>query len=185
MFYGIIALVQCLLGIYLNVFELYTYEREIFAQNSINVFMIIEFAIFYQFLIVSINSKLMKLLMKLILTIFLGIVFYFWIFSNSFNESPVAFTVVEAYLILLSCLFYYYELFMSPSKNKLMDQSKFWIITGMLFLFSFIIPLFLQRNNLYWNFADLYRSIYSLTFVGYILLFSFFIYALKCQIKTT
>lgn len=180
--YSVIALVQCLMGVYVNVLLKYSEEREMLLEGSVNIFMIIEFGVFYIFLIKSISSKFFKKILKSVLVIFPIITCYFWISTNSFKETPSNFTVAESYLIIIPCLYYYYELFNVPPVTDILNSPNFWIITGMLLLFIILIPLFLQSNNLHLNTPNLSR-IYTITFIGYITLFSFFINALKCQLR--
>jgi len=183
--YSILSLSQSFIGIYVNVFKSYTIASEEFLENSINIFIVLEFIIFYLFLISAIKSRLIRMLMQLTLLMFLISTLSYWIISNGFNEGPAILTVLESYLIILPCLYYYYELFKIPSSKRILDESKFWTITGMLFLFAFLIPIFLQRNNIFWNFRYLYRTAYSITFIGYTILFVFFLKAIQCRIKTT
>jgi hypothetical protein len=147
--------------------------------------MLFEYIVFYHFIINSIKSVKIKKILRFFVAGYPILVFYYWIYTPAFNEIPDYLTVIESYLIIIGCLFYYLEIFTTPANIKLLEHPQFWTITGMLLLFAFLIPLFLQRNNILLNFIDLYNTIYVMNFIGYITLFIFFNIGLRCQIKTS
>gem|GEM_PF-2749431 len=181
--YGIISLLQCGFGVYISVFTDHDFSKNIIIRNSINIFMLFEYIVFYYFIINSIKSAKIKKVLRFFAAGYPLLVFYYWIYTPAFNEIPDYLTVIESYLIIIGCLFYYLEIFTTPANIKLLEHPQFWTITGMLLLFAFLIPLFLQRNNILLNFIDLYNTIYVMNFIGYITLFIFFNIGLRCQIK--
>lgn len=177
--YSAITLAECLFGAYLTLFSADT-QAEALLEHSMNLFMLIEFIIFYLFLIRSIRSRFFTRILKTIIIIFPAMILYHW--TARLHSNSAAFVIMEAYLIIIPCLFYYYELFRIPTPINLLREPRLWAISGILFLFILLAPLFLQGPALYIAANDL-SSIYVITFIGYIILFIFFIAALICQMQ--
>ncbi len=181
--YGLTALTQSIFATYIGVYMVSGQEKIKLIQNSINIFMLIEFILFNLFLIKSTSiSSLRKILIGTSI-LFILVVLRYWFYTNAFNKSPFFLSVIESYLIIIGCLLYYYSNFTSADNIKIKDNPPFWIVTGMLFLFGCLLPVFLQWNNTYLQSLDIYNAVYLINFVGYIILFTFFILGLKCQIK--
>jgi hypothetical protein len=179
--YSSISFIQSLIGVYTSLFERND-QTEKLVENSINLFMLFEFIIFYEFIIRATKSALVKWILNTVRILFCCIVIYYWKTGESFNITPCDFTISEGYLIIIPCLYYYYELFDEPATINLSQNSKFWVISGMLFFFIFITPLYLQSRSFF--IASNHTSpAYSMTFIAYIILYIFFLNALKCQIR--
>ena len=182
-FYACMSISQTILASYINLFQSGNKEFAFVIQGSINIFTILEFLIFYYFLIKRIRSVFIKRLMRLFIFLFIFITAYFWGFTNEFFQNPARLTVIESFLIIFSCLFYFYELFKYPLIKNLLSEPSFWMVTGMLFLFSSIVPLFLIHDYIAKNFSILYDNLYSINFIAYSLLFVLFIIGFRCQMK--
>jgi len=182
--YGLISLVQCMVGVYLNVYDPYGKGVVVLLEQTINVFMLGEFIAFYAFIISLLKHKRkIQFILISVLIIYSLFIIVYWIYAKAFNEPPSAITVIESYLIIIGCLLYFYDLFVKSAPIKILKYPQFWAVTGMLILFAFLLPLTLQLNNIYLNFHSIYNPIYSLNFIGYSILFAFFIISVRCQIK--
>jgi hypothetical protein len=182
--YGILSFVQCIIGVYLNVFVPYSRQTERLLENTINLFMLVEFVLFYTYIIVLMKHRLwLRIVLIIVQIVFSVTILWYWFFTDSFNEAPSSFTIIESYLIILGCLSYFFDLFFQPMPVQISSNPQFWSITGMLLLFAFLIPLTLQLNNIFKNFHAIYNALYSINFLGYSTLFAFLIISLRCQIR--
>lgn len=179
--YSIACLTQSLLGVMANVLSDRKPATCILLENSINVFVLLEFIFFYQFIIGALASRVARMLFRGVrIIVCLGTI-YSWLSSNRFNETPCVFTIAESYLIIIPCLYFYFELFTYRPKVPLQHQADFWAVTGMLFLFLLLAPLFLQSGTLFLD-ASQPSDAYAMTFVGYAVLYIFFLNAVRCKI---
>jgi hypothetical protein len=181
--YAILSVIQSVYGIYVSVYKTHCAERHAWVNNSINVFMLLEFLIFTFFILTSLFNKYTRLILKIVIALFVASTFRIWISTEAFDEQPAFLTLLESYLIIIGCLLYYLEILYLPLKTSLIKSYNFWAITGMLLLFIFLIPLFLPRRNIYLSSPKLYNTVYPITFIGYIILFIFFSISLKWKIK--
>jgi len=181
--YGVLSLVQCFIGTYISIYTQHDPKSDTIIQNSINVFMLFEFLIFSQVIISSVRSRSIKRTLGMAVAVFLVTVLYCWLFTAAFNKPPESLSVLESFLVIIGCLLYYFEMFTSPPNIKLLQHPRFWFITGMLLLFAFLLPLFLQGNNDLLNFTDLFNAVYMMNLIGYTILFIFFTIGMRCQIR--
>jgi len=182
--YAILSLLQSIIGVYLNSYVPYSLKVEKILESTINIFMLMEFILFYAYIIsIFKNRQKVRRVLIVVLIIYTIAIFWNWYFTDSFRQAPSSFTIIESYLIIIACLFYYLDLFQNSIPIPMSDNPQFWTITGMLLLFAFLTPLTLQLDNVYTNFLPIYNPLYSLNFVGYSLLFIFLIISLRCQIK--
>lgn len=181
--YSIASLSQCVFGIYISVYSFHSEEEISWVHNSINVFMLLESIIFSVFISKSLTARSTKLLVAGILFCFVIFVFYDWITTDSFYRLPSFLTLLECYCMILGCFIYYLELLYFPAKISFLKDYRFWIITGIFLLFSFLIPIFLQRRTVYHGRIEMYNTIYLITFLGYITLFTCFIIGVRWKIK--
>jgi len=182
-YYGIASLFQSITSIIINVYNPFHLYNSPFIENSINVFIVIEFVIFYTFLIKIISNKKAQNVMKVLLGTFLLLASYLCFVGGKFNSLPDSLSVIESFLIASGCLYYFFELFSFPSITTLSGNPNFWAIAGMFFLSAATIPLFLLRKSLDLNFPRLYVPLYSITFISYIVLFGCIINAFLCKTR--
>lgn len=113
---------------------------------SAYIFMIFEYSIFAVLLAVFIKLRTIKkylILSTFILTSFFIII---WYSSLSFIKTISISTTIESICLVPFCLYYFFELLKNPPFSKLNDEPSFWIVTGILFLFIFITPLYLTYD---------------------------------------
>jgi len=85
---------------------------------------------------------------------------------------------IEGFLVILACLYFFFELFtLQPNKN-LIAESSFWAVSGMLVLFSIVTPVFILVNYLFQNNRPLFHTLYIINDISYSLLFITFIIAI-------
>ncbi len=180
--YALFSFFRHLLSIYFNVFEEYTGTAVERAGNPVHLFMLVEFVLFYRFIGISLRSNIAKVCLNILMPAFVLVVLGPWLFGVSVIKTVTNLSVAESYLIIFPILFYYYELFRHPPAKNIMLSPPFWGLTGMLFLFILIMPLSFQSGIILVTDEPL-RYLHTLNFIGYIVLFLFFINALRCQLQ--
>jgi len=169
--YSFFSGAQCLVGAIINTYKPLDLYQSPFLEVSVNFFIVFEFIVFYTFLIKVLRNGTAKLLLKLAGSFFILLTLYFWVFLKALYFFPENLNLVESLLILIPCLYYYFELLKHSATRPLHQDPVFWIITGIFFLFATITPLFLLRKSVDQYFHYLYRSIYSINFFSYIILY--------------
>ncbi|MBX3240478.1 MAG: hypothetical protein KIT80_01470 [Chitinophagaceae bacterium] len=86
-------------------------------------------------------------------------------------------------LVVLSAIYYFYELFQSDKSVDLLHEPSFWIASGLLFFYSCSFPLFTLLNYFYSPSNKIIIYITYLSSVLNILLYSSFIIAFLCRIR--
>ena len=84
-------------------------------------------------------------------------------------------------LVVIFCIYYFYELFRLPKSGKLVNNPAFWICSGLLFFYCCGFPLFAAIN--FWSAGISRPVLYSLGKIVIILnifLYSLFIIAFLC-----
>lgn len=141
-----------------------------------NAFMLFEFLTCIYFIRMHVSSVLRRRVIMIDAVIYLAFVLYCFIRARQTLYTPIFF-FFESLFLIVPCLVYFYELFLDINLLPLKNQPAFWIITGILFLNCFEIPLLLTEGEL-----GIYHEVaFSLNFVLYILFFSLLIRAYICQ----
>jgi len=155
-----------------------------FAKNhSIYLYLIFESTCCLLFLRSSITSPLIK---KVLLACSIAFGIYsivYWVLYYSTWQALPFIQNIEGFLIIVTCLYYFYELFtVTPHKN-LATGARIWVISGMLALFTAITPLFLFLNYLTKNDRQLADRFYLINNIGYTLFFLTFLLAIFIDSK--
>ena len=151
---------------------------------SVNIFMVIEFIIFYHYLYHIISSPKKKLVMKFIFISFLSIILFSWIIMPfSFTHILLHSVVLESLCLIVPCLFYFYQLFATPEQLILKNHPSFWIVTGIFFYNCCSIPIFLSATYISINLPSYLNAIFALNFILYSILFLLITRAYLCRKK--
>ena len=162
--------------------ELNSYDHQ-FQNVTLNIFVLAEFIVFCLFLKKQIRSDAGRRMMLFFRQFFPMVVCFYWLYNNSLRNDPTYLIVVEFFIIIFSSLCYFYETLKEPPDINLLEHPPFLIVCGMLLLSVLSIPLSLYMDNTYSFSNSLYYILYSIKCFAYIILFTFFIIALKCQTR--
>ena len=101
--------------------------------------------------------------------------------KNGFHT--ITFGIGSLFLII-TCIYFFYELFLYPSQTHLITSSEFWIVTGILFSFTCGFPIFCL-NNFYSNkiSEEIWPIITITNYIINIIYYSIFSIAFLCNIK--
>ncbi len=144
-----------------------------------NLFIVIEFLAFSLFILHYIRKRSARLAIKTTIIVFLAM--FLWISFIHFGFVPsrqyINYIIAESVFLVLPCLIYYYELFITLTARPLKDEPSFWAVTGIFVLKSCSIPLWLTLTWL-GRFALI---AFSLNSVLYCILFILLVRAYCCS----
>jgi hypothetical protein len=144
---------------------------EIVQNISGNIFLLVEFLLLTNFLLKSIVSKTKRNVTRAISVLFLCYLCTFWLARinpvPNFYKGSAGFYSLESLILVIPCLFYFYELFKLLHPVNLNDHPSFWVVTGILFYHSCSIPLFLIIPVIRHNFSLYYEIAFSLNYILY------------------
>jgi hypothetical protein len=184
-------------NLYLNVFPIFlliSFLIEIIGEvrnnkglNTLiiyNFFGIIEFT-FYIWMIREIIKvdKIKKLLLYLLICYPLA-AFVNIFFIQGMNHFASITYSLGCLLIVLLCIYYFFELFQSPNSVNLLRQPAFWICSGLLFFYCCSFPIFGLSNFLTLLPKVFIRNIRTIIILLNIFLYSMFTLAFLCRFRT-
>lgn len=189
--YGLLFLAENIAGICITLFDNSQIKNASFTTTlgaySVLCFVQLEFIIFYTFFYYQFNDKRIQSIIAVTGKIYAAAVFLITLYAAIF---PVPFTiknltayisVTNSILILIPAFYYFYTLFLEPPTKHLLQEPSFWITTGIAFLHSLNIPLFLIENYLLKQFITIWYSMYSINYIAYCFLFILLIISLLCN----
>jgi len=86
-------------------------------------------------------------------------------------------------LIVILCIYYFFELFQSPSSVNLLRQPAFWICSGLLFFYCCSFPIFGFSNFLTLLPKVFIRNIRTIIILLNVFLYSMFTLAFLCRFR--
>jgi len=114
--------------------------------TSMNLFLLIEiFTAFYFFLLV-LEFPITKQITRWLLVLCLSALLVYWTLINGFFAEPIKVYILESVIILIPCLFYFYEKFKKNAVPVLLQEPSFWVAFGFLLYFSCTLPFFLMES---------------------------------------
>ena len=87
-------------------------------------------------------------------------------------------------LIVLLCIYYFFELFQSPNSVNLLQQPAFWICSGLMFFYCCSFPIFGLSNFLLSLPRVIIRHINTIITLLNVFLYSMFTLAFLCRFRT-
>lgn len=149
-----------------------------------DIYIIIEFLIFlfffYTKFFINSNKKSSKFLIFFALIIILILIIKDPLFITN-NYSTVA--GVEAIIFLTFSTVLFAQIINNDSVLSLFDSTDFIITSGIFFFFSFTFPYYILDNYLDELRFKYFPKIDYINIIAYILLYSFLLIALKCEIR--
>jgi len=140
-----------------------------------NIFMLFEYSLCTFIILRHISSKGRRRAIYINALIFVAIL-AFAISKNYHLAYQATFFSFESIFLLLPCLLYFYELFVSVQPAPLKDQPSFWVVTGFLFLNACSIPMLITVPRA----GQYHTAVYSLNYVLYSIFSILLIRAYRC-----
>lgn len=123
-----------------------------------SLFTVLEYSFFAAFIYTNFKKKIFK-------QVLLGISFLFYTFCaiSYFSEKGYYFdslpASIESILVIIFCVFYFYEQINNPDVSFIYSSKKFWIVTAFLIYLSGTLFLFIYTSNLSKKEQDFYWPI--------------------------
>lgn len=171
-FYGSCSLLQIIIT---HIFLL----SELVEETGITVFISLEFYTFYLLFYNSAGEKYISRKIKLtgILYGSLSVVFlfiYIAFFSDKISLRTVNsyYSAATGFFTIAPVFYYFYYLFTNAPTKNLTREFTFWVSIGIIILQGINIPVFLVEKYLYKINREEWKLFYSITYLGYIILFT-------------
>jgi len=147
-------------------------------------FMLFEFIACNLFILRCIHSPQRRRVIKINALLYFGLMavdaaLTFPDFSRMYDMYAMYYVLPESFFLVLPCLIYFYELFLTRNLRPLTGQPAFWVITGILFLNACEIPL-LVASKLLKESTHYFNEAFSLNYILYSILFGLLIRAYLC-----
>jgi hypothetical protein len=189
--YGALFLVENIAGICISLFDKVLIKNGSFTATvgsySMLCFVQIEFIVFFLFFYYLFNNKRIQYKIAATGKIYAATAVLLTLYASIFpfpftikNLTPYL-SVTSSILILIPAFYYFYTLFLEPPTKNLLQEPSFWITTGIAFLHSLNIPLFLIENYLLKKFITVWYSMYSINYIAYCFLFILLIISILCD----
>lgn len=138
-------------------------------------FVLFDFIVCNLFILRYIGSPIRRRIIRINGLLFFGLLIflYFGISLNAFGET---YLMLDSVFLVLPCLFYFYELFLTMNLLPLKNQPAFWVITGIFFLHTGDTLLLFAAPFL----GSYAQAAYSLNFILFSLFFTLLIRAYLC-----
>jgi hypothetical protein len=149
-----------------------------------NFFSVLEFT-FYLFVVGEIirNTRIKRLVRYTIwlygLLALVNIIFYQKIYGF-----PSLTYMIGAFLIVVICIYYFFELFQISHSVTLVRQPAFWICSGLLFFYCCSFPIFASMNLTKTLPPFIFRNFGVIVNILNVLLYSSFTIAFVCRLRT-
>jgi hypothetical protein len=140
-----------------------------------NIFMLFEYSLCNFIILRHISSKGRRRAIYINSLLFVGVL-AFAISKNYHFAYQATFFLFESVFLLLPCLLYFYELFVSVQPTPLKDQPSFWVVTGFLFLNACSIPMLMTVARA----GHYHAAVYSLNYILYSIFSILLIRAYRC-----
>jgi len=145
--------------------------RSRIAHDSLYVYLGVELSCSLLFIRSHTRSIPVKKILLWAILLFIPYMFYFWLsnpLATDFNSNILT---TEGFLIILACVYFFFELLTGRPDKNLFTEPAFWSISGMLVLFTVITPVFLLVNFFIHNRESLFYRLYIANNICYSLLF--------------
>jgi hypothetical protein len=156
-----------------------SYFSSIGRNNVIlyDVFSTIEFCFYLWIISILITDSRVKLIARLTIPVYVIITTLNVLYFQGPRIFHTATYSLGCLLIVIFCIYYFYELFRNPKSVKLNNSPEFWICSGLLFFYCCGFPLYGFLN--YWG--EFIRTNFILIFtILNIFLYSLFTIAFLC-----
>lgn len=150
------------------------------ANAAMNIYLISEFIIFYILFYSSFSRWTFRLILHAGVLGMLAIIFYQWYYTSSFYTDYYVTGFAQLFFLMIPCLLFLFEKFVTIGFRFITEDPRFWPITGMLLLSSCMLPLFFGV----WENLDMFynrQRIDTVNNILYVILFSSVIMALSCK----
>ena len=149
-----------------------------------NFFTVFEFCFYLLVINLIINNKRIKKIIRIILILYPIITIVNIIFIQQMKSFHTVTYSFGCLLVVIFCIYYFFELFKLPKAVKLKNNPAFWICSGLLFFYCCGFPLYGLTNFISGISNLIIRNFFAIIIILNIFLYSLFTIAFLCRIKT-
>src|SRR5574343_1386645 len=156
-------------------------DRLINAVN--NLYTLGEFAIFYILFYMSFSQRTFRIILHTGVLVMTGIILYQWYYTGSFYTDYYVTGFAQLVLLMIPCVLFLFEKFITIGFRFITEDPRFWPITGMLLVSSCMLPVFIG----FWEHLHILHNKELIVTVNnflYVIMFSSVIMALACKPTT-
>lgn len=149
-----------------------------------NFFTVIEFCFYFFVLSQIVARPKMKMIIKSTIVVYAAtalINIFFFQGTKMFHTVTYS---IGCLLVVIFCIYYFWELFRLPKSIKLQKNPAFWICTGLLFFYCCGFPLYGFINYLVSISTLLRDNFFTIVTILNIFLYSLFTIGFLCRIET-
>lgn len=150
-----------------------------------NIYTTIQFVFLFWMLHCIIKGRRIKKILIHGLWLYPLLVFFNKLFLQDGQQFHSITYSLGGFLIVMITIIYFFELFQSDEPVNLIREPSFWICSGLLFYYACTFPLYALINFLQDPSNIIIKNLGSILAIVNILLYSSFIIAALCRIKTT
>jgi hypothetical protein len=140
------------------------------------IYLLFEYLIYIYLLHKFIKSKHIRIYLKTTLAIIYPLGGILWFSQINIVQAISMFTITEALLLLFPCFYFFYEILTQPPILQLNKEPAFWIITGIIFLFICLIPVYFGLLIM-----GSIQPIQTIDYIGYSIIIALFLKGASCK----
>ncbi len=148
-----------------------------------HIFAFIEFCFYLYVVSCIIHNLKARLLIKYILILYVCVAIIDIIITPNNSFVTFAYTL-GTLLIIVCCVYYFFELFHYPKPKNLAREPSFWICLGLLVFYCGTLPYFGMMTFISAVSQRVVKALWVLLDIANIMMYTFFIIAFLCQLKT-
>jgi hypothetical protein len=147
--YFLLITSQLLMGIYCDLFGSKSIDvKRHPAHIFLTIYLVLEYTIIAFLLSKFIKSKKINLYLISTTVFYSLFLLYCWYTIISWPEFLSMVSTVGSILLIFPSLYFFYELMRDLPSLRLSSEPSFWIVTGILFLFLWITPIYLALKTI-------------------------------------
>ena len=140
------------------------------------IYLLFEYIIYVYLVHRFIKSKHIKVYLKITMAIIYPLGGILWFSQINIVQAISIFTITEALLLLFPCFYFFYEILTQPPILQLSKEPAFWIITGIIFLFICLIPVYFGLLIM-----GSIQPIQTIDYIGYTIIIVLFLKGASCK----
>lgn len=154
-------------------------------ENWDNLFTVIELYVYIKY-IRNLLTKIQKNILFILSYCFIFFFLFLTIIGNIYgplkqSTKNIIYTI-QSTILILTCLFYYTNLFRNKPSFKLKTEPSFWLTTGLFCMLTAMLPFSIAENYLIKNYPETWMILSMINSLLYSLNFITIIKACKCTV---
>jgi len=149
-----------------------------------NFFSVFEFSFYFFILGEIIKNVRVKKIVRAIIWLYGLLAIGNIVFIQKIYGFPSLTYMIGAFLIVVICIYYFFELFQISHSVTLVRQPAFWICSGLLFFYCCSFPIFASMNLTKTLPPFIFRNFGLIVNILNVLLYSSFTIAFVCRLRT-